>query len=411
VKKIISFSLWGDKQYYISSALRNVKLSKSFYPDWVCRFYVDEHFNKKYIDELKDLGAEVIKKTIKHRYEPYTWRFLAAMDADIMISRDCDTFPTEREKIAVDEWLASDKDFHIIRDSKYHTHKIMAGMWGVRNNLLDNIGDLLDNWNHLNMIHNDQLFLSLIIYPKIIHTAFIHDEFCIFKDENSVKIKYKRDNLEYIGAKRENPFDYFENIYCINLDRRPDRWLQVQEEFKITHILNRVKRFSAIINLDGRVGLVQTHLKLLKLAKEQNMRNILIFEDDVKFINMPLESLGKAINQLENIDWSMFYLGANVQGKLESISLNLAILKKGLCAHAIAYNNNMYDLLINKFSKVKKIITADDILDVHLLLMQQKHLSLIINPMIVTQQASYSDLEKKQVDYSYLEENFKKNID
>ena len=28
-----------------------------------------------------------------------------------------------------------------------------------------------------------------------------------------------------------NPFDYFDKIFCINLDSRPDRWKQVQTEF------------------------------------------------------------------------------------------------------------------------------------------------------------------------------------
>lgn len=29
-----------------------------------------------------------------------------------------------------------------------------------------------------------------------------------------------------------NSFDYFDEIYCINLDERTDRWQHAQEEFK-----------------------------------------------------------------------------------------------------------------------------------------------------------------------------------
>lgn len=29
----------------------------------------------------------------------------------------------------------------------------------------------------------------------------------------------------------ENPFDYFQEIYCINLDHRIDRWENAQKEF------------------------------------------------------------------------------------------------------------------------------------------------------------------------------------
>ncbi len=44
----------------------------------------------------------------------------------------------------------------------------------------------------------------------------------------------------------KNPFDYFDKIFCINLDSRPDRWKQVQKEFDKVGILDRVERFSAL---------------------------------------------------------------------------------------------------------------------------------------------------------------------
>jgi hypothetical protein len=44
----------------------------------------------------------------------------------------------------------------------------------------------------------------------------------------------------------KNPFDYFDAIYCINLDRRTDRWEAVKREFAKIDILDRVIRFSAI---------------------------------------------------------------------------------------------------------------------------------------------------------------------
>ena len=40
-----------------------------------------------------------------------------------------------------------------------------------------------------------------------------------------------------------NPFDYFDEIYCINLDHRKDRWQHAQEEFKKVGILDRVQRY------------------------------------------------------------------------------------------------------------------------------------------------------------------------
>ena len=44
----------------------------------------------------------------------------------------------------------------------------------------------------------------------------------------------------------KNPFDYFDKIYCINLDSRY-RWELAQKEFKKVGILGRVERFSACV--------------------------------------------------------------------------------------------------------------------------------------------------------------------
>jgi GR25 family glycosyltransferase involved in LPS biosynthesis len=207
-----------------------------------------------------------------------------------------------------------------------------------------------------------------------------------------------------------NPFDYFKNIYCINLDRRTDRWLDVQEEFKSVGILDRVNRFPAIESPDGRLGLVKSFLHLFKLAREKNMENILIFEDDVKFINNPLENLDKALKQSVDFKWSMFYLGANTHNKLIKIRPNLCVLKNAYSAHAVVYDSKIYNKIIDKFDSINKVEKQSDINDVFLSSLQDKYTTLMVNPIIATQKESYSDLEKRVVNYTFIEERFKKNI-
>ena len=90
---------------------------------------------------------------------------------------------------------------------------------------------------------------------------------------------------------KNNPFDYFREIYCINLDRRFDRWDKVQKEFEKVGILDRVQRVSGEVHKDGRIGLIKSFLKIFKDVKERNVENVLIFEDDVSFINNPVENL------------------------------------------------------------------------------------------------------------------------
>lgn len=210
-----------------------------------------------------------------------------------------------------------------------------------------------------------------------------------------------------------NPFNYFEEIYCINLDRRTDRWLNVQKEFENIGILHRVVRVSAVEHKDGRIGLIKSFLKIFKDVKERNVKNVLIFEDDVHFImeNKPLETLEKAIEQIGNIEWSLFYLGANTHEKCNIFKPNLILLKNAFSAHAIAYNYKTYNKIIEKFENTNEIKNIHDINDVFFCHeIQNKRISFLVNPMIATQSPSFSDLEKKYVNYSFIEERFKRNI-
>lgn len=77
--------------------------------------------------------------------------------------------------------------------------------------------------------------------------------------------------------------------FCINLDRRPDRWAQVQPRFAALDW--PVTRFSAVsyeeptvYGIDGRhAGALDSHRALWRLCVEKNHPQIAIFEDDVVF--------------------------------------------------------------------------------------------------------------------------------
>ena len=100
--------------------------------------------------------------------------------------------------------------------------------------------------------------------------------------------------------------DYFDKIYCINLDRRTDRWEKCKIQFD-KHGIN-VERFSALDGdkleysnkrlLPGEIGIIRSNLELVKKAKENNYKNILIFEDDVEFADDLNEKFEKYIKQV-----------------------------------------------------------------------------------------------------------------
>lgn len=209
-----------------------------------------------------------------------------------------------------------------------------------------------------------------------------------------------------------NAFDFFDEIYCINIDERTDRWEHAKLEFEKVGIKDRVIRFSAIKETDGRLGIIKSNLAIINIAKEKKLKNVLIFEDDFEFIvDNPQDVLQTSINQINNIKWSIFYLGANTHDKLIKFKPNLILLKNAYAAHSLAYNENMYDIFIKKYKNLTSINNMNDILDVYIAnFIQEKNICLMTYPMMTTQINSYSDIEKRIVDYSFIEERYKKNI-
>jgi hypothetical protein len=178
-KKIISFSLWGDNPKYTIGAVRNAELAKDIYPGWTCRFYAGEDVEDDIKKQLLDNGAEVLEMAGAD-WNGMFWRFFAAEDSDVMISRDTDSRISPREKAAVEEWLASNKDFHIMRDHPFHNTEILGGMWGCRNGILSDIRERISQYNTGeldNKYQVDQAFLKEIIYPSVRENALVHDPF------------------------------------------------------------------------------------------------------------------------------------------------------------------------------------------------------------------------------------------
>ena len=179
MKKIISFSLWGTNPKYTIGAIRNAGLATEIYPDWVCRFYTGEDVTDEIKAVLLDLNSEVIEMGGAD-WNGMFWRFFAADSGDIVISRDTDSRLGLREKAAVDEWLSSDKDFHIMRDHPYHRTEILGGMWGCRNGILKGIRQMISDYDTRefnNKYQVDQNFLREAIYPIVKDNSMVHDEF------------------------------------------------------------------------------------------------------------------------------------------------------------------------------------------------------------------------------------------
>jgi hypothetical protein len=236
MKKIISFSLWGDDEKYTYGALHNIELAKKVYPDWICRFYIGTSVPPHIVKQIEKAdNTEVIKMSEEGDWTGMFWRFYAAGDpqVDVVISRDCDSRLWYREKAAVDEWLAGDKDFHIMRDHPaWHNLPILGGMWGARNGVVSDINKFISQYQKGDFYQVDQNFLRDVIYPIIKNNICVHDDFDIFNDVCEKKpFPYNRDSAHFAGQAYKSNGD---PIFLSDDDKRTNNSFQrfIEKEIK-----------------------------------------------------------------------------------------------------------------------------------------------------------------------------------
>lgn len=217
MKKVISFSLWGENPKYTIGAIKNAELALSIYPDWICRYYIGKSTPKEIINKLTEFyNTEIYILNEKGNWSGMFWRFYAATDpsVDVMISRDTDSRLSLREKNAVDEWLASPSVFHIMRDHPYHKTEILGGMFGIKKNAIENLHTLLNEYTKGDFWQVDQNFLREKIYPLIYKNSTVHDPFFEKKSFPSSRV-----NSEFVGE----VYDALEN-------RNPEHYLLIPNE-------------------------------------------------------------------------------------------------------------------------------------------------------------------------------------
>lgn len=236
--KVLSFCLFDSSKYktqhdfgnmekYVLGAVRNATIKNDYFPDWEMRVYCDNDLNIDNVKKLEKLNVNVIniEKQIDDIYYPkyensntvygMFWRFVPASDTNVeyFVSRDCDSRFSEREVCAVNEWIESKKQFHIIRDHPGgHGWVINGGMWGCMGGFIEDIDKSIKNflenshWAHQQAA--DQRFLEECIYPVVKNYALVHDEYFNYEG-NAVKIKRDRkiDDFAFIGE----PFDENDN--------------------------------------------------------------------------------------------------------------------------------------------------------------------------------------------------------
>lgn len=177
---VISFSIWGTNPRYLRGALRNLLLIPDLYLGWQARFYVDGTVPAEFVSLARRLGAEVCpqpeRQTLRQKL---CWRFQVANDPAVgrFQVRDCDAVVSLRERLAVQEWLESDRYFHVMRDWWTHTELALAGMWGGVAGALPDLGPLVAAYQPAakETANVDQWFLRECLWDALRRSVLVHD--------------------------------------------------------------------------------------------------------------------------------------------------------------------------------------------------------------------------------------------
>lgn len=184
--KLISFSLWGDKPEYTIGAVKNADLAAQLFPDWTCVFYCFQSVPQEIISQLQS-RQNVVVRMVEGDYNTADsrgmfHRFLPADEEGVeyMMSRDSDSRLSERERLAVEEWLASGADLHVMRDHPYHGAPMLGGMWGVKGGKLKGIAQAMQEFKPSSDKGQDQAFLWKWVWNKVREgelSVCVHDPF------------------------------------------------------------------------------------------------------------------------------------------------------------------------------------------------------------------------------------------
>ncbi len=162
--------------------------------------------------------------------------------------------------------------------------------------------------------------------------------------------------------------DFFDRTYIINLPHRVDRRREITKELEnigMPLISGKVELFKAIkpkyrgeFELIGYKGAFLSHLSVLKIARAEGLKNVLIIEDDLTLRKDFKQYEGMILTELLESKWDIAHFG--YCGDENHTEVNFPILqpcfekKEIIGAHFYGVKAEIFDELINFFEVLLK---------------------------------------------------------
>ena len=186
------------------------------------------------------------------------------------------------------------------------------------------------------------------------------------------------------------------NIHVINLLEREDKKIYIEKQLKILGL--QYKLFLAKKHNNPKRGCLESHLTIIKNAKKANEKQILILEDDAKFIHSYTSLKYPPPN------WDMIYLGGTCHRIIDRKYSGYARVQ-AWTTHAYIINLEN-KLLIEKI--IKDLEKYEGEIDRYYLEKIHPNFNVYMcDPMICIQKEGFSDIEGCEVNYDFMQYTLK----
>jgi glycosyl transferase family 25 len=219
---------------------------------------------------------------------------------------------------------------------------------------------------------------------------------------SSYAIKCIEENESSQIYKLEHQRNY--KIFYINMDDRSDRRCRFEKHMKKYDI--DCERFSGIVDSIGSLGCAKSHLTVLKNARSNGYKNVIIMEDDFAFNITPKELDEKLKLIFDNqLEFDVFHL--SFRWRLSEDCKEYNYLKKLIfCHYCSCYivNHKCYDELIEWWEKTLMLLQSTRKISLYscdiayIPLLKNKKWYCFENP-IGRQLSGYSNIESRYINH------------
>ena len=200
----------------------------------------------------------------------------------------------------------------------------------------------------------------------------------------------------------------FPHKVCINLDRRSDRWQQMQLKFD-RHGITSVRKFRAFdgcildlpedwIHTPGAYGCLLSHVQVVEEARRRGLPHVLIFEDDAVFDPQLQDKFASYFGQVPQ-DWHMLFFGALHKDEPIQVSENVARITRANSTYAYVLRDTVFDDFIELNRR------AETVLDNASFVLQERFNCYCFTPHLAWVETDYSDAQSRTEHHWYLKES------